>query len=166
MVGQEQQWCARRIAAPFEAEEEQGSHLLYYHSLYLLFPIALPFVSFRCGITRCLVDIQKRGFALAEGAKPIDGEGAEWVIYPRERPGRDSAFNQSLNRCRVSVKGDAFLNPTHQDLIARAKSSPPVGSKPDSSSKTLPVLEAGTDSLSFKDFDDIMDGAVRQLRYS
>ncbi len=127
-----------------------------------------PFLSSVCrgGITRYLVGIQKRGFALAEGAKPIDGEGTEWVIYPRERPGRDSAFNQSLNRCRVSVKGDAFLNPTHQDLIARAKSSTPRVSKSDSSSKTLPVLEAGTNSLSFKDFDGIMDGALRQLRYS
>ncbi len=126
---------------------------------------ALPLVSCRVGgVTRYLV--QKRGFApLAEGAKPIDGEGAEWVIYPRERPGRDSAFNQSLNRCRVSVKGDAFLNPAHQDLIARAKSSAPVASKPDSSGKTMPVLEAGTDSLSFEDFDDVMDGALRQLRY-
>ncbi len=163
MVRQEQKWCARRIAIPFKIEE-RGAHLLYYHSLYLLFPIALLFVSFRCGITRCLIGTQKRGFALAEGAKPVDGEGAEWVAYPRERPGKDSAFNQSLNRCRISVKGDAFLNPTHQDLIARAKNSPPVDSKPDSS-KTLPVLEAGTDSLSFSDFDEIMDGAVRQLRY-
>ncbi len=126
---------------------------------------ALPLTSCRGGgIMRCLVP--KRGFApLAEGSKPIDGEGAEWVIYPRERPGRDSAFNQSLNRCRISVKGDAFLNPTHQDLIDRAKSSASAASKPDASGKTMPVLEAGTGSLSFEDFDDIMDGALRHLRY-
>jgi hypothetical protein len=116
-----------------------------------------------------LAQVQARGLAIP-GVRPADGEGQDWIVFPRERQGRDYSLNHSLNRQSIVPIGDAFLNPSVSMLSSKLGIKAGAGggnslkvAGPDPAAPVHPLLEAGTAELSFDAYDDIAEAAQGHL---
>lgn len=94
---------------------------------------------------------------------PHDGEGADWIVFPRERPGRNYSLNWQLRKAMIAPFEDAYDN-LKQESVAKM-----LGIEPKGASLPLPaltagfameVVEAGSEKLEFEDYD-VMEAETR-----
>jgi hypothetical protein len=107
---------------------------------------------------------QTRNLALA-GRKPVDGRADDWSIFPYEREGMEMNLNWALNRVKVIPRADAYHNPRQQLLADRLRQNAEnmeIKLHGMSKSSNNPVLEAGTEQLTFDGYD-AMEEEVKNL---
>jgi len=89
-------------------------------------------------------------------------ETDEYIIFPRERPGLDYSLNWSLNKNGVTPSGDAFR-------ITKASEGAKFGTvaaAAAASKKAVAAAEAGSDALSYGDFEGALEAAKTELSSS
>lgn len=131
---------------------------------------ARPAGTFLVATGACLpAALPRRGMSAAAAASPpwvtpggqlgVD-EDEDYIVFPRQRPGKDYMLNWSLNRDGVTPRGDAYRF-TKAATAVKALG----GKKPKALPKKAAAapLEAEKDDLSFDDFDAQLEAIVERF---